>query len=43
MILRRFISAFLFGSFGRTYARSHFTKWHLVGDSVGLQWQKIMN
>lgn len=25
------------------YARRHFTKWHLVGDSVGLQGQKIMN
>nr|DAT14325.1 MAG TPA: hypothetical protein [Bacteriophage sp.] len=33
MILRRFISAFLFATFGRR----RFTKWHLVGDSVGLQ------
>lgn len=37
------ISAFLFAAFGCTYARRHFTKWHLVGDSVGLQGQKIMN
>ena len=31
------VGAFYFGSFGRTYARRHFTKWHLVSDSVGLQ------
>ena len=37
LILRRFISAFLFATFGRAYARRRFTKWHLVGDSVGLQ------
>lgn len=24
-------------AFGRAYARRHFAKWHLVGDSVGLQ------
>lgn len=27
----------LFATFGRAYARRRFTKWHLVGDSVGLQ------
>ena len=26
-----------------TYARRHFIKWHLVGDSTGLHGQKIMN
>lgn len=31
------VGAFYFSSFGRAYARRHFTKWHLVGDSVGLQ------
>ena len=37
------MGAFYFSSFGRAYARRHFAKWHLVGDSVGLQGQKIMN
>lgn len=33
----------LLAAFGCTYARRHFIKWHLVGDSTGLHGQKIMN